>query len=98
MLRPQALYIAFRVVYLRDSFSGWHIAGLSLTSLVYAICYYVLARAAAPKYAPLEKGGALIDGGADMAQGMRAGPCETRAQPAAHRSKSNWKTRPASPM
>ena len=56
------------MVYLQDSFTGWHIAGFSLTSTVYAVCYFVLARAAAPKYAPLEKGGALVDGGADMSQ------------------------------
>ena len=52
--------------YLWESFSGWHITGFGLTSTVYAVCYYLLSRAAAPTYAPLEKGGALISGGSDL--------------------------------
>merc|ERR1712232_1215778 len=47
---------------------GWHIFGFSLTSFVYAVCYFMLSRAAAPTYAPLEKGGQLISGGTDMGQ------------------------------
>ena len=33
-----------------------------------AQCYFMLSRAASPKYAPLEKGGGLVSGGADLGQ------------------------------
>ena len=56
------------MVYLWDSFSGWHIFGALLLTLAYAVCYFMLSRAAAPKYAPLEKGGALVSGGTDLSQ------------------------------
>ena len=49
-----------------ETFSAWHIAGFSLLSTVYAVCYYILSSSASPKYAPLEKGGALISGGLDL--------------------------------
>ena len=64
----QALYIGYRMYHLWATFSSWHIAGFSLLTFVYATCYFILARAAAPKYAPLEKGGALISGGTDLSQ------------------------------
>ena len=56
------------MVYLWDSFSGFLIAGFVYSSIVYGVCYFLLSRAASPKYAPLEKGGALISGGTDMSQ------------------------------
>jgi len=62
------VYIAYRMYYLWDSFSGWHIAAFVITSIVYLVCYMLIARAAAPKYAPLEKGGGLVSGGADLSQ------------------------------
>ena len=62
----QAIYIAYRVVFLWDSFSGWHMAGFALLAFVYAVCYYLLSQAAKPTYAPLEKGGALVSGGSDL--------------------------------
>ena len=64
----QALYIAYRMVYLWDSFSGFLIAGFVYSSIVYGVCYFLLSRAASPKYAPLEKGGQLISGGTDLSQ------------------------------
>ena len=54
--------------YLWATFSSWHIAGFCLTTTVYAVCYFMLSRAAAPVYAPLEKGGGLVSGGSDMSQ------------------------------
>jgi len=64
-----ALYIAYRVAYLWSTFSGWHIAGYSILLLVYAVCYFMLSRAAAPTYKPLNEGGALVSGGSDLSQG-----------------------------
>ena len=64
----QALYILYRICIHYESFSGWHIAGFSLLSTVTAICYFLLSRAASPKYAPLEKGGGLVSGGMDLSQ------------------------------
>ena len=51
--------------YLWDTFSVWHIVGCSILLTSTAICFYILKKAASPKYAPLEKGGALISGGRD---------------------------------
>jgi hypothetical protein len=68
-VRTQALYIAYRVAYLWSTFSGWHIAGYSILLLVYAVCYFMLSRAAAPTYKPLNEGGALVSGGSDLSQG-----------------------------
>ena len=64
----QAIYIAYRVYYLWDTFSSYHMAGAGILATVYAICYFMLAQAASPKYAPLNKGGALISGGTDLDQ------------------------------
>ena len=64
----QLVYIAYRIYHLWSTFSAWHIGGFALTSIVYAVCYFILSQAAAPKYAPLEKGGALISGGSDLSQ------------------------------
>ena len=66
--RAQVLYVAYRIYYLYESFSGWHMCGAALLALAYAICYFMLSKAAAPTYAPLEKGGGLVSGGADMSQ------------------------------
>lgn len=67
-LCAQALYIAYRVVHLWDTFSAYHMAGAGILAFVYAVCYFMLARAASPKYAPLEKGGQLVSGGSDLSQ------------------------------
>ena len=64
----QLIYIAYRIYLLWDTFSAWHIGGFSFLSIVYAVCYFILSQAATPKYAPLEKGGALISGGSDLSQ------------------------------
>jgi len=66
ILGINALYILFRVWYLWESFSGWHMCGLALTSTVYAVCYLIIHMSATPKYKPLHEGGALISGGEDM--------------------------------
>ena len=58
----------FRMVYLWDSFSNWHMCGFGLTCTVYMVTYGLLSKAAAPRYAPLNEGGALISGGEDMDQ------------------------------
>ena len=65
---PQAAYLAFRGLYLWESFSGWHMAGFALIMLVYAVVWFLLSKAAAPVYAPLKDGGALISGGDDLDQ------------------------------
>ena len=64
----QALYIANRMWRLWETFSGWHMCAFAITTVAYAVCYFLLARAGSPKYAPLEKGGALISGGSDLSQ------------------------------
>ena len=64
----QLLYILYRIVHLWESFSGWHIAGYSMLMIVTFVCYYMISKAAAPTYAPLEKGGTLISGGSDLSQ------------------------------
>lgn len=64
----QALYIAYRVVYLWDTFSAYHMVGASILAVATAVCYFMIARAASPKYAPLEKGGQLVSGGSDLGQ------------------------------
>lgn len=62
----QVLYVAFRVGYLWDSFSNWHWAGFALTTVLYLITYFILAKAASPKFAPIAEGGDIISGGADL--------------------------------
>ena len=64
----QAIYILYRIYFLWSTFSSWHIAGFSLTSTVYLVCYFLLFRLDGPQYEPLEKGGALKSGGADLSQ------------------------------
>eukprot|EP00966_Prymnesium_polylepis_P289489 6686766-Prymnesium_polylepis.1 len=64
----QAVYVLFRVWYLWASFSGWHMGGFVLTSTIYAVCYFILHKAAMPKYAPLAQGGALTSGGENLGQ------------------------------
>ena len=44
----QALYFLYRVFYLWESFSSWHMAGLSLLLSVYAVVWFMLSKAAAP--------------------------------------------------
>lgn len=66
--RTQALYFGYRGYYLWDSFSVYHMCGAGLLTIVTMICYFMLSRAAAPTYAPLEKGGGLVSGGTDMGQ------------------------------
>jgi hypothetical protein len=68
ILGANALYVLFRMVYLWDSFSHWHMCGFALTSIIYLATYSLLHKAAAPVYAPLAQGGALISGGEDMRQ------------------------------
>ncbi|KAL1507087.1 hypothetical protein AB1Y20_007946 [Prymnesium parvum] len=68
ILGVNALYVLFRMWYLWPSFSNWHMGGFALTSTIYAACYFMLSKAAAPKYAPLAEGGALISGGEDLGQ------------------------------
>lgn len=65
LLLSQALYIAYRIYFLWNSFSAWHIAGFSLLLTATAICYFLLSRAASPKYGP---GGVLVSGGMDLSQ------------------------------
>ena len=65
---PQAIYALFRMWYLWESFSSWHIGGFCFTSTVYALCYFLLHKSATPIYAPLAQGGALISGGEDLDQ------------------------------
>ena len=64
----QALYILYRMAYLWDSFSRWHMTGFGFSSTVYAVCYYFLRLQAKPTYAPIAQGGQLVDGGADLDQ------------------------------
>ena len=62
----QALYILYRMYYLWDTFSRLHMAAFAATTITYARLYFFLAKAAAPKYAPLAQGGALVSGGSDL--------------------------------
>ena len=65
---PQALYGLYRMAYLWDSFSNWHMVGFGLTSTIYAIIYFMFSKSAKPTYAPLAEGGGLISGGTDLDQ------------------------------
>ena len=62
-MNAQAIYVAFRVLYLWSTFSGWHTAGFVLLLTAYLVLYGFLRRAAAPTY---RADGVLLDGGADM--------------------------------
>ena len=42
-------YFLFRVFYLWESFSGWHMTGLALLLTVYAVVWFLLTKAAAPQ-------------------------------------------------
>lgn len=64
----QALYIGYRVVYLWDTYSAWHIAGGTLLVTVNVGTYLFFSRSASPKYAPLAEGGKLISAGVDLNQ------------------------------
>lgn len=44
----QALYVLYRVVYLWDTFSLWHMGGFALLFTVYAVVWFMLTKAAAP--------------------------------------------------
>jgi len=44
----QALYVLYRVVYLWDTFSLWHMGGFALLLTVYAVVWFMLTKAAAP--------------------------------------------------
>ena len=66
---PQSLYVAFRVYYLWESFSGWHQAGFALLLVVQLACWAMFSSSATPKYASLQDGGKLISGGVDLSQG-----------------------------
>ena len=45
----QALYVLYRVVYLWDTFSLWHMGGFALLLTVYAVVWFMLTKAAAPQ-------------------------------------------------
>ena len=45
----QALYVLYRVVYLWDTFSLWHMGGFALLLTVYAVVWFMLTTAAAPQ-------------------------------------------------
>ena len=47
----QALYVLYRVVYLWDTFSLWHMGGFALLLTVYAVVWFMLTKAAAPQCA-----------------------------------------------
>ena len=68
LLGVHALYGAYRVWYLWDSFSRAHMAGAALATTVHGVAYVMLRLAARAKYKPLVEGGALVDGGADLDQ------------------------------
>ena len=63
-----ALYLAYRVAYLWETLSGWHIAGATLLMAVNVGTFWFLSMSASPKYAPLAEGGKLISAGVDLSQ------------------------------
>ena len=64
----QALYVLFRVYYLWDSFSRWHMGAYAAILLAYLALYSFLKLSATPKYAPLAQGGGLVSAGSDLEQ------------------------------
>ena len=59
------MYIAYRVAYLWDTFSGWHMAGFGLIITVYVAAYSLFVTSARPKY---DAAGKLTSGGTDLFQ------------------------------
>uniref|UniRef100_A0A7S2DRR1 Transmembrane protein 208 n=1 Tax=Haptolina brevifila TaxID=156173 RepID=A0A7S2DRR1_9EUKA len=68
LLGLNALYVAYRVAFLWDTFSGWHAAGYALTIIVYAVCWWLFTMSAKPKFASVAEGGKLISAGIDLNQ------------------------------
>jgi hypothetical protein len=64
----QALYIAYRMYYLWESFTRWHMGGFALTTTIYVSTYALFSTSATPKRAPLKDGGKIISGGTDLNQ------------------------------
>ena len=65
ILGVNALYALFRMYYLWDTFSSYHIGGFALTTTVYFALYFFLSYSAAPKYKP---SGDLVSAGTDLSQ------------------------------
>ena len=65
ILAVNAVYALYRIYYLWETFSSYHVAAFALTTFVYGALYLFLSSSATPKYKP---GGELLSVGVDLNQ------------------------------